>query len=438
MSPLVLVLACLAAAIVMFAINRPRLDAVALIMLVALPFTGVMTMNEALAGFSDSNVVLIAALFVIGDGLVRTGVAQRIGDWLIARAGRSEVRLIVLLMLVVCGLGAIMSSTAVTAIFIPVALRIAARADIGPGRLMMPLSAAALISGMTTLIGTPPNLVVNAELQRHGVAGFGFFSFTPFGVTALALGVAYMVVARRWLSGAKTSRASGRPSLADWIDQYRLAEREYRLRVSDGSPLVGRTLAELNLRATSGANVVAIERNRRFGREMLQPSAGAELEAGDVLLVDLAAPSRDIAPLREKFALEELPLSGAYFADRAQEIGMAEVVLPPTSSLVGQTVVAAEFRTRFRLTVVGMRRGVVAQAVDADKPLKVGDTLLLVGRWKDIRGFSPTARDLAVIRLPAEVGDAPAAPGRAAQALSAWRLVVGLMVSGVVPTSRRR
>ena len=174
MSALVIVLACLAAAIVMFAINKPRLDAVALIMLVALPFTGVMTMNEALAGFSDSNIILIAALFVIGDGLVRTGVAQRLGDWLLVRAGRSEVRLIVLLMLAVCGLGAIMSSTAVTAIFIPVALRIAASAEIGPGRLMMPVSVAALISGMTTLVATAPNLVVNAELERHGVGGIPF------------------------------------------------------------------------------------------------------------------------------------------------------------------------------------------------------------------------------------------------------------------------
>jgi di/tricarboxylate transporter len=115
MSDLVIVLVLLAAAILMFAINKPRLDAVALIMLAALPFTGVLTMGEALAGFSDSNIVLIAALFVIGEGLVRTGVAQRLGDWLIAKAGRSEIRLIVLLMTVVCGLGATMSSTAVTA-----------------------------------------------------------------------------------------------------------------------------------------------------------------------------------------------------------------------------------------------------------------------------------------------------------------------------------
>src|SRR5215471_14481640 len=196
---LAVVLALLAAAIVMFAINQPRMDAVALIMLTALPLTGVLTMGEALAGFSDPNIVLIAALFVIGDGLVRTGVARQLGDWLIGKAGSSETRLIVLLMVVVCGLGATMSSTAVTAIFIPVALRIAQSTTITPTRLMMPLSVAALISGMTTLVATAPNLVVNGELERHGVEGFRFFSFTPFGVPILALGIVYMSVARRWL-----------------------------------------------------------------------------------------------------------------------------------------------------------------------------------------------------------------------------------------------
>jgi di/tricarboxylate transporter len=119
MTDLLVVLTLLGAAIVMFAINKPRLDAVALVMLVALPFTGILTMGEALAGFSDSNIFLIAALFVLGEGLIRTGVAHRLGDWLIAKAGKSEVRLIVLLMVVVGALGATMSSTAVTAIFIP-------------------------------------------------------------------------------------------------------------------------------------------------------------------------------------------------------------------------------------------------------------------------------------------------------------------------------
>src|SRR5690606_12131555 len=141
---LILVLALLGVTIVLFALNRPRMDAVALIMLTALPLTGVITMQEALAGFSDPSIVLIAALFVIGDALVRTGVAQKLGDFLIRRTGRSEVWLISLLMAIVTGIGAFMSSTGVVAIFIPVALRIARSSGIAPGRLMMPMSVADL------------------------------------------------------------------------------------------------------------------------------------------------------------------------------------------------------------------------------------------------------------------------------------------------------
>ena len=434
MSALVIVLALLVAAIVMFAINKPRLDAVALIMLTALPFTGVLTMGEALAGFSDSNIVLIAALFVIGDGLVRTGVAQRLGDWLIVKAGNSEIRLIILLMIVVCGLGATMSSTAVTAIFIPVVLRISQTAGIGPSRLMMPLSMAALISGMTTLVATAPNLVVNGELERHGIEGFRFFSFTPFGLPILVLGIIYMSFARRWLTATREEKASGRPSLADWIEEYKLADREYRLRVTAQSPLVGKTLAELNLRSSSGASIVAIERNRKFSREMLRPTANTELMADDILLVDLFAAGHNIDKLRQQLALEEMPLSGAYFADRSQEIGMAEVIVPPTSDLIGQTLVEAEFRTQFELTVVGLRRGIVAhQGSLLDEALKTGDTLLLIGPWKDIERLKSDGHDLAIIKLPVELDEVLPAPGKAPQALACLALVVGLMVSGLIP-----
>src|SRR5262249_32858981 len=159
-----IVLALLAVAIVMFAIGRPRMDAAALLMMTALPLTGVLTMNEALAGFADGNIVLIATLFVIGEGLVRTGVARRLGDLLIAKAGSSDRRLVILLMVFVGALGAVMSSTGVVAIFIPVVLRVADTIDAPPSGLMMPLSVAALCSGMLTLIATAPNLVVNSEL----------------------------------------------------------------------------------------------------------------------------------------------------------------------------------------------------------------------------------------------------------------------------------
>ena len=434
MFDLTIVLVLLGAAILMFAINRPRLDVVALIMLLALPFTGVLTMSEALAGFSDPNIVLIAALFVLGDGLVRTGVAQRLGDWLIVKAGDSRITLMILLMTVVAGLGATMSSTAVTAIFIPVALRIANSTGVGPGQLMMPLSFAALISGMLTLVATAPNLVVNGELERHGIEGFRFFSFTPFGLPILALGILYMCYAHRWLPDKVEAKNAGNPNFSVWIDEYKLADREYRLRVTEQSSLAGMTIEALDLRGSSGASIVAVERSRRFSKEVLRPTAKLELAVNDVLLIDLFANHSSIGELRHRFALEELPLSGSYFTDRSQEIGMAEVLVMPTSDLLGKTIVQAKFRTRFGLTVIGLRRGVVAHQGDLlDDALAVGDTLLLIGPWGDIEELQAANTDLVTIRLPAESGQVLQVPGKAPQAVICLALVVGLMVSGLIP-----
>jgi len=433
---LALVLFLLAAAVAMFLINKPRMDAVALIMLTVLPFTGVISMGEALSGFSDPNIVLIAALFVMGEGLVRTGVAQRLGDWLTAKAESSEALLLALLMLSVGVMGSVMSSTGAVAIFIPVALRIAQSTGTAPSRLMMPMSVAALISGMMTLVGTAPNLVVNSELTRSGEVGFHFFSFTPFGVPILILGVVYMLWTRRWLAAnsEQGAAAASRPSLRDWIKRYRLTDREYRLRVPAESPLVGKTVGELDLRSTSGASIVAIERSRRFAREVIGPAANTELHAGDVLLVDLFRPDVSVETLRERFALEVLPLSGEYFADRSQEIGMAEVMLTATSDLAGKTVVESKIRSRFGLTMIGLRHGDTAQDRNLrDEKLKIGDTLLVIGLWKDIQRLRTDTANLIVLNLPAELDDVLPAPGKAPQAVFCLLLMVGLMISGVVP-----
>lgn len=433
---LAIVLGCLVAAIVMFARGRPRMDAIALLAMVCLPFTGVLSMSEALAGFSDPNVVLVAALFVLGEGLVRTGVARRVGDWLVARAGDSEQRLLATLMVCVAGLGSVMSSTAVVAIFIPIVLRVAQSTGTAPSRLMMPLSVAALISGMLTLVATTPNLIVNAALVRAGSHGFSFFAFTPVGGPVLALGIAYMLFVRRWLASEVVggSEAGTRPTLASWIAHYDLADREYRLRVTAGSPLVGRRLDALSLRATAGANIVAIERPGRFRSEVFRPVASTELQADDVLLVDLLRPSAAIEGLRLQYGLEELPLTGAYFSDRAQDIGMAELMVAADSELVGHTVTETEFRTRFGLTVIGLRRGRSARhGALRDEQLRVGDTLLVVGPWKDIDEVRRGGRDLVILHLPAERDDVLPVPGRAPRALFCLGLTVVLMVTGAVP-----
>ncbi len=431
------ILVLLAVAIAMFVMDKPRMDVVALIMLVALPFTGVVTMNETLAGFSDSNIVLIAALFVIGEGLVRTGVARHIGDWLNAAAGGSETRLIVLLMVAVAGLGAFMSSTAVVAIFIPIVLRMTQNTGTPSNRLMMPLSFAALISGMMTLVATAPNLVVNAELIRHGASGLAFFSMTPFGMPVLVLGIAYILIARRWLvsRGEPDQETTGQPRLHDWIERYKLAEREHRVRITDRSSLVGKRIAEVSLR-TTGMHLVAIERPRRFGTEMIRPRPNTELQAGDILLIDFLAPPADVAILRDRFSVEELPLgeSRAYFTDRSQELGMAELILPANSDLIGQTVLAARVRTEYGLSVIGLRRGQVVHGLGLlNEELRVGDILLIVGFWTDIRRAQRDARDFIVLNMPAEFDDVLPAARKAPHAVAILALVVTLMVSGRIP-----
>ena len=435
-SDLAIVLGLLGLSIAMFAVNKPRMDAVGLLMLTALPLTGVITMGEALAGFSDPNIVLLGALFVLGEGLVRTGVAQRLGDWLIQTAGKSETRLIALLMAVVATLGAFMSSTGVVAIFIPVALRIAQRTGASPSQLMMPISVAALISGMMTLVATAPNLVVNSELVRSGSEGFRFFTFTPFGVPVLVLGIAYMLFARRWLASKNPESANEarRVSILDWIEKYQLASREFRVRVTHQSPVVGKTIKEVSLRKDSGINLIAIERKSGFSTEIFAPTSQTVLLADDILFLDVFAPKIDIEEACPRLALEKLPLSGAYFSDRSQEIGMAEVMVAADSVLIGNTVIESDFRNRYGLTVVGLRRGKSAiGSGHLSEPLKIGDTLLLIGPWKKISRLQKDRSDLVVLNLPEEKSEVLPAPGKSLQAVACLLVMVGLMVSGIVP-----
>lgn len=434
---LTIVIVLLLGTVVMFAVNRPRMDVVALLMMTLLPLAGVITMSEALAGLSDPNVVLIATLFIVGEGLVRTGVAQRLGDVLVRRAGKSETRLIVLLMVVVAGIGSVMSSTGAVAIFIPAVLRIARQADIAPGRLMMPLSVGALISGMMTLIATPPNLVVQSQLLRAGYEGFGFFSFTVFGVPILAVSVAYMVMTRRWLSNKEPAGAAGkskRPHVAQWVEEYGLLSREVRLRLAPGSPWAEKRLDELQLRKGFGINVLAIERQRPFATTIVEPSAHTVLRVGDALFVDFREAGTDLDAFCARHRLVALPIAVEYFTDPTQSVGMAELMIPAESSLIGKTPVEARFRSIYQLSIIGIkRRGTpIAGDVQSER-LKLGDTLLVAGPWKAISRLKTVPGELVVLHVPAELDDVIPLPSRAPFAIGVLSLVIGLMVFGVVP-----
>ncbi|MDH4584662.1 SLC13 family permease [Pseudomonas sp. BN415] len=433
---LLMVLGLLMAAITLFVLNKPRMDVVALLVIVVLPLTGILDIQHTLAGFSDPSVVLIAALFVIGDGLVRTGIAYRLGDWLVARAGSSETRLLVLLMLAAAGLGSVMSSTGVVAIFIPVALGVAARLKIAPARLMMPLAFAGLISGMLTLVATAPNLVVHSELRRAGLDGFGFFSLTPVGLAVLALGIVYMLLTRHWLTprGNDEAAAAPRLTLADLATAYELNERERRLKVRADSPLARQALNELELRKQYGINVIAVERQRRFRTLLLMATGNTLLEPGDVLLVDLASPAIGLLGAYQELGLEPLPLQASYYSLHAHQLGLAEVALPPESKLPGKTIQELGFRSRHQLNVVGLRRhGQALAGVLVDEKLKASDTLLVAGEWKCIHQLQGQSRDFLVLSLPAEVNEVAPTARKAPYALLSLAVMIFLMVSGLVP-----
>lgn len=432
---LIWVLSLLAVAVVLFATGKVRMDAVALFVIVAFVLSGTLTLPEAFSGFSDPNVILIAALFIIGDGLVRTGVATVVGTWLVKMAGSSEIKMLVLLMITVAGLGAFMSSTGVVAIFIPVVLSVSMHMQTSPSRLMMPLSFAGLISGMMTLMATPPNLVVNSELLREGLHGFSFFSVTPLGVVVLALGIVYMLVMRFMLKGDTPGQQAGkRRTFRDLIRDYRLTGRARRLAIRPGSPMVGQRLDDLKLRERYGANVIGVERWRRFRRVIVNVNGVSEFRARDVLLIDMSAAEVDLREFCAEQLLEPMVLRGEYFSDQALDVGMAEISLIPESELIGKSVREIAFRTRYGLNVVGLKRdGVALEGSLADEPLLMGDIILVVGNWKLISQLGQKGRDFVVLNMPVEVSEASPAHSQAPHAIFCLVLMVALMLTDEIP-----
>lgn len=430
------VLTLLLIAIVLFTTNKIRMDVVALLVIVAFVLSDTLTLEQATAGFADPNVLLIAALFVIGDGLVRTGIAYQMGDWLVRVAGSSESKMLVFLMLTVAGLGAFMSSTGVVAIFIPVVLSVASRMKTSPSRLMMPLGFAGLISGMMTLVATPPNMVVNSELVREGIKGFQFFSITPIGILILLAGIVYMWLTRRWLGSNEPDKLPERyrRTFRDLIRDYKLTGRARRLAIRKGSPLIGHTLDELHLRSRYEANVVGIERWRKFRRVMVSATGGTELRERDVLLVDISVSDDDLRQFCSEQLLEPMILRGDYFSDQSRDVGMAEVSMNPDSELLGKSLRDIKFRTRYGLNVVGIRRD--GKALDGklvDEPLRLGDILLVIGDWKLIRILSTKPRNFIVLNLAAEVEAVAPAASQAPHALFCLALMVAMMVTNEIP-----
>ncbi|MGI9591956.1 MAG: SLC13 family permease [Myxococcota bacterium] len=432
---LAIVLGVLGVAVVLFSSGRVRLDVTALLVVMALMLTEVLTPREALAGFGDPVVLLVAGLLVVGEMMTRTGVSHAMGRWLMRVGGSSETRLMMMMMLAAAALGSLMSSTAVVAVFIPVVLTVAAKTNLNASRLLMPLSFAALVSGMLTLIATTPNLVVSAELQAKGLEPFHFFSFTPIGLAVLAVAMAYMwLVGRHLLPGGQVAPPkSDSRTMADLHSGFGLEDRGHRLKVLDDSPLVGRTLGETKIGSRSQARVIGIERpGRRGGREFLpSPGSDAEIHAGDVLC--LVSGSPEAQSLASADRLEILTVGDDDRALWTNELGMAVVLVSPDSRLEGETLRGSAFRSAHSLHVLGVRRRGRIVPDFTDEPLEAGDSLLVLGSWHAISRLKGDTRDFVVLALPEELDEVAPARNKGLVALLILAGMVVLAAADVVP-----
>ncbi len=426
-----LVFGLLAVTILLFVSDKLRLDVVALLSLLALSLTGVVALDEALAGFADPIVIMIAALFVVGGGLARTGAAERFGRAIGAAAGQSRAGLTAVLMLGAGVLSAFMSSTGTVAVMLPVAAALAWDARLSPSLLLIPLSIGASLGGMLTLIGTPPNLVVAAELEAAGYEPFGFFDFTPVGLAALAVGVGVLAALGGRLLPARAS-ADGPQSEGPTIIPGDELVREFglgelvRMSVPAASPLVGLSPAQANLRQRYGVNVVDIRRKQPLGSWVrLDHTGNQAMHAGDQ--VDVQGTPEAVARVVEEQSLQRIGTQGE------PEAVLAEVLLTPRSRLIGQTLAMASFRERYGVNVLSIkRRGKPVEGYLAALPLQFADALLVGGTRERIGMLRQEASDFVVVaRAPKVEPDGPITAGQAT-ALAITAGMMGLLTFEVV------
>jgi len=434
---MLIVFAVLLVTVILFASDKLRMDIIAVMAILALMVTGSLSPAEALAGFGDPLVILIAGLFVVGEGLFRTGIAFTVGNWLIRVAGSSELRLLVMLMLVVAVLSAFMSNTGAVAIFIPIALNLAARANIPPVRLLLPMAYAGSIGGMLTLIGSPPNLVVSTELTRAGLDPFNFFSFLPIGLLILITSIIFiLLIGPRLLprdTGDEKGKAPDRMSLSDLVQVYDLNDRFHRVRLEPNSPLVGSTVAKARLRSQFGVTVLGIERSRD-GKAVVKPVLHqSEYQAGDILF--MVGSEAEVEQLLDSMkGLVCLSVESSRRDIIARELGLAEVLLPPRSELNGHTIREARFREDHGLSVLGiLRKGEPMREGLLDSCLEFGDTLLVAGGWRQVDLLQREANNFMVLTLPQEMDEVAPYRERAPWALGIVGAMLGLMTFDVLP-----
>jgi di/tricarboxylate transporter len=375
-----IVFAILFAAVTMFVSGWMRMDMTALLVLALLALTGILTPAEAFAGFSSPAVITVGGMFVISAALARTGVAGAIGRQLLRVAGASQTRLVIAIMLTAGVLSSVMNNIGVAAMMLPVVMDLARRTGVPPSRLLMPLALGCLMGGLTTLIGTPPNLLASEALRQQGLAPFSLLDFTAPGGLILLAGVAFTALIGIRLLPERDPRSSTTGD-RDLLAAFNLQERLFTLRLPSRSPLAGRMLGESRLGSALGLHVLALLRE---GQASLAPSPEMRLQAGDRLLVqgrpDLLHELRNGRHLQ----LEEGVEASRHLV--SAEIGMAEAVVAESSDMVGGTLMQLQFRQRYGVVVLALLRDGAPRRTHLERiPLQAGDTLLLQGPAATLR-----------------------------------------------------
>ena len=387
--------------------GRIRSDVVALCSMVALVLTGVITPEEGLAGFSNSVVIMIAGLFIVGGAITQTGLARLISNKVLSLAGESELRLFYLVILVTIIVGLFVSNTGTVAILMPIVVTIAAQSGVDARRLLMPMAFACSISGMMTLIGTPPTLIVHNSLIESGHEGLQFFTTLPVGLVILLICGALLwplskLLARSEETAMDTKRM--RKSPEQLSSQYNLLEDLYRLRIEEGSFLRKKTLAELDLTGRFHCSVIGVK-GVHLGARATVPTAETMLHRGFVLHVSGAY--EDVQRLAEEACLtflDDEQEGQRTFSGRLSfsEYGLAEVVVKHGSRLVGRRISDTDLRQTYGISVVGLQRNrsYITHRLSR-ATLQEGDMLLLQGTWEDIERLGAQENDLILLGEPA-------------------------------------
>ena len=411
---MLITLSILIIAAALFVSGKVRSDLVAICSLLALLLAQILTPAEGLSGFSNSTVIMMVGLFIVGGGIFQTGLAKMISSKMMMLAGNSQLRLFLLVMIVTGTIGSVVSNTGTVAVMMPIVVSMAAAAGTSPRRLLMPLAFASSMGGMMTLIGTPPNLIVSDTLQNAGYEPLSFFSFLPVGLVTLTVGILGLLpLTKIFLSpkeAAKKKQEKGK-SLDDLVGEYGLTHNLFRVHIKDeSSEAIGKTIADLNIYQKYGINVLELRRSsgqNRFVRTVNQKLASPDLQLkqGDVLY--LSGEPEMIKKFAEDYRLrlldnrtDEIEHSSNASMDFF-DIGVAEVLFMPTSTMINRKISDIGFRSKFNVNVLGIRRRqeYILKDMASQKVLE-GDVLLVQGAWSDIARMKKESDNWVVLGEP--------------------------------------